>query len=74
MAKKDKKGKKVSVRSLSDAELQKLYIDYKKELQEIRFSIVTASYNNVSRVKHLKRGVARILTILKERELGIEKV
>lgn len=73
MAKKEKKSKKVSLRSLSEAELKKLHNDYKKELQEIRFSIATSSYNNVSRVKQLKRSVARILTILKENELNIEK-
>ncbi len=73
MAKKDKKGKSISLNLMNESELMKLYNESKKELQEIRFSIATSSYNNVSRVKHLKKNIARILTVQNERKYGINQ-
>lgn len=70
MAKADKKkaGKKVNFAELSDAELSRYYQDFKKELQEIRFSMVTSSYPNNSRIGALKKDIARILTVQNQRK------
>jgi large subunit ribosomal protein L29 len=73
MAKKDKKGKSISLNLMNESELLKMYNESKKELQEIRFSIATSSYNKVSRVKHLKKNIARILTVQNERKYGINQ-
>lgn len=70
MAKADKKKatKKVDFTQLSDAELTKHQNDFRKELQEIRFSQVTASFANNARVGSLKKDIARILTVLTKRK------
>lgn len=70
MAKADKKKatKKVDFTQLTDAELAKHQSDFRKELQEIRFSQVTASFTNNARVGSLKKDIARILTVLTKRK------
>jgi large subunit ribosomal protein L29 len=70
MAKADKKkaGKKVNFAELTDAELSRYHLDFRKELQEIRFSMVTSSYPNNARVGTLKKDIARILTVQNQRK------
>lgn len=43
----------------------------KEELFNLRFQSVTSTLPNPSRVKKLHKGIARMNTILRERELGI---
>lgn len=76
MAKADKKksGKKVNFAELSDTELARYYQDFKKELQEIRFSLVTSSYPNNARIGALKKDIARILTVQNQRKSRAAKV
>ena len=65
--------KKGSFKEMTDVELVKNLTDFKKELQDIRFKTITAGFANVSRFKNLKRNIARILTIQKQRQVkGIE--
>ena len=70
MAKADKKkaAKKVNFTELSDAELTRYHGDFRKELQEIRFSLVTSSYTNNARIGTLKKDIARILTVQNQRK------
>jgi large subunit ribosomal protein L29 len=70
MAKADKKktGKKVNFAELSDAELSRYHQDFRKELQEIRFSQVTSAYTNNARIRTLKKDIARILTVQSQRK------
>lgn len=67
-AKKEKAGKKVNFAELSDAELTRYHGDFRKELQEIRFSLVTSSYTNNARIGILKKDIARILTVQTQRK------
>lgn len=75
MAKADKKkaGKKVNFGELSDAELTRYHHDFRKELQEIRFSLVTSSYTNNARIGILKKDIARILTVQNQRKMQAAK-
>ncbi len=57
------------LRKLTDEELKKQLEDLKKELFNLRFQHHTAILENPSRIKHVKRNIARIYTILREREL-----
>ena len=68
MAKKGSK-KKISFHELSDEELTKLYIENKKELQELRFNLVTSVVPNIRRFRAAKRDIARILTVQRERAI-----
>ncbi|HRP68037.1 MAG TPA: 50S ribosomal protein L29 [Turneriella sp.] len=70
MAKADKKKatKKIDFAELTDAELMRHHGDFRRELQEIRFGMVTASFTNNARVGSLKKDIARILTVLSQRQ------
>ncbi len=52
----------------SDSELKKLYADTQKKLFEGRFNLESGKVKNVSSFKEYKRDIARILTLLRERE------
>ena len=42
-----------------------------ENLRTIRFQLVTSQLNNSSLIKHAKRNVARLKTIIREHERGI---
>ncbi|MBS0616705.1 MAG: 50S ribosomal protein L29 [Spirochaetes bacterium] len=71
-AEKKKASNKVNFSELTDAELNRHHTDFRKELQEIRFSMVTASYPNNARVGLLKRDIARILTVQNQRKNAVQ--
>lgn len=45
----------------------------KAELFNLRFQAATGQLDNSGRIKVVKRDVARIMTVLRERELGIRQ-
>ncbi len=57
------------LRELSDAELKKKIAECKEELFNLRFSKATGSLEKPARVGELRKAVARMKTILREREL-----
>ena len=57
------------LRELSDEELKEKIAEYKEELFNLRFSQATGSLEKPSRIKELRKAVARIKTILREREI-----
>ena len=60
------------LRALKDEELKNKIIDAKKELLELRVKKSTGTLDRPSRINELRKGIARALTILKERELESE--
>ncbi|MBR3898062.1 MAG: 50S ribosomal protein L29 [Bacilli bacterium] len=58
------------LRELSDKELLEKISECKAELFKLRFSQATGSLEQPSRIKELRKAVARMKTILRERELG----
>ena len=56
------------VRDKSDAELTKTLDEFKKELFDLRFEKATGTVENAMRIRELRKSIARILTVLKERE------
>ena len=58
------------LRELSDEELKNKISECKAELFNLRFSQATGSLEQPSRIKELRKAVARMKTILRERELG----
>ncbi len=44
-----------------------------KEIWKLRFSRGSEKAGDPSRIRHLRKDVARMLTVLRERELGIER-
>ena len=57
------------LRELSDKELKAKIEEYKEELFNLRFSQATGSLDKPHRINELRKAVARIKTILREREL-----
>lgn len=56
---------------LTDAELATKLKEAKEEVFNLRFSAVTHRLEDSGRLKEVKRNIARIYTIARERELGI---
>jgi large subunit ribosomal protein L29 len=60
------------VREKNTSELYSKLSDYRKELFNLRFQHATGQLGNTQRIKTVKQNVARILTILRERDLEQE--
>lgn len=60
------------IRALNDDELKKQLEEAHKELFDIRFRLETKQLVNHRELPSAKKKIARIETIIKERELGIE--
>ncbi len=56
-------------RELSDAELKKRVVDDKESLAHLQFQQATKQIENTSQIRHIRRDIARILTVIREREL-----
>ena len=57
------------IRELSQADLEKKIKDLKEELFNLRFQHAINQLDNPIRLKHVRKDIARSLTILREREL-----
>ncbi|NLK07781.1 MAG: 50S ribosomal protein L29 [Firmicutes bacterium] len=61
------------IRAMTTEELEKTLDDLKEELFNLRFQMVTAQLDNPMRVRSVRRDIARVKTIIRERELGIAR-
>lgn len=59
------------IRENSIGELQKKVIDLKNELFNLRFQLATGQLENPMRIKEVKKSIAQVKTILKEKELNV---
>lgn len=59
------------IRDLSTQELEDKVKDLKEELFNLRFQNATNQLDNPARIVSVKKDIARVKTILKEKELGI---
>lgn len=57
------------VRDKSTQELTKSLDELKVELFDLRFQRATGSIDNPMRIREIKKSIARILTVLKERDV-----
>ena len=57
------------IRELSDNELQEKAQELKGELFNLRFQMATGQLENTTRLKEVRRSIARVKTIMREREL-----
>ena len=57
------------VRDLSVKELEQKLVELKGELFNLRFQMATGQLENPIRVRDVKKSIARIKTILREKEL-----
>lgn len=62
------------IREMSSPDLQKELGELKSELFKLRFSLATNGLDNPMKIKEVKKDIARIKTVLTQRELNGEKV
>jgi large subunit ribosomal protein L29 len=60
------------LRALADDELVTRLREAKEELFNLRFQSATGQLDNSRRLPVVRRGIARIYTVMRERELGID--
>jgi large subunit ribosomal protein L29 len=61
----------VELRGASDEELITRLREAKQELFNLRFQVATGQLDNNKRLKTVRHDIARIYTVMRERELGI---
>ena len=59
------------MRTLEDDELVTKLREAKEELFNLRFQMATGQLDNNRRLQKVRRDIARIYTVMRERELGI---
>ena len=59
------------LRELADEDLVIALRDGKEELFNLRFQVATGQLDNNRRLQTVRRDIARIYTVMRERELGI---
>ena len=61
---------KNKLREFSLGELRDKLVEMKEELFNLRFQLATGSLDNNSRIRQVKRDIARIHTVIREKELA----
>ena len=64
----------VELRGLEDTELVSQLLEAKQELFNLRFQAATGQLESHGRLRAVRTDIARIYTIMRERELGITPV
>ncbi len=57
------------IKEMSSPELEKEIGELKQELFKLRFKLATNGLDNPMRIREVKKDIARIKTVLKQREL-----
>ncbi len=60
--------KALDLRKLSDAELRKRIQEEEENLANLRFQKVLSQIENPMKLRHIRRDIARMYTILRDRE------
>ncbi|MCL4439769.1 MAG: 50S ribosomal protein L29 [Firmicutes bacterium] len=58
------------IKEMSADELRKALDDSKDELFKLKFQLATGQLDNPMRIKEVKKDIARVKTIIRQRELG----
>ena len=58
------------IKEMSSPELEKELKELKSELFKLRFSLATNGLDNPMKIKEVKKDIARIHTVLRQRELA----
>ena len=61
------------LRGTDDADLLVKLRESKEELFNLRFQVATGQLDNNRRLQTVRRDIARIYTVMRERELGIDR-
>lgn len=61
--------KVADIRNIETSELNKKVEEFKKELFSLRFQQATGQLENTARIKEVRKSIAKIKTVIREREL-----
>lgn len=61
------------LREMSQDELNQNLADLKSELFNLRFQLATGQLENPMRIREVKKNIARVKTVLRERELKAQE-
>lgn len=59
------------LRNLTTAETEQKIAGFKEELFNLRFQLATGQLDNPTRIRDVRKEIARAKTVIRERELGI---
>jgi large subunit ribosomal protein L29 len=59
------------LRELDDEELESRLTEYRREMLNLRFQLATGQLDNIVRLSVVRKDVARVLTILRDREIAL---
>lgn len=65
--------KKLDAKSMTTEELTSKLSELKSELFNLRFSLATGNLPNNTQIKNVKKDIARVKTVLREREIKANK-
>ena len=57
------------IRAMETAELEKQVEEFKKELFGLRFQLATGQLENTAHIKEVRKSIAKLKTVIREREL-----
>ncbi len=59
------------LREMTAEELRNLVLEQKEKLYKLRFQLELSQLDNTSQIREVKRDIARIKTLIREKELGL---
>ncbi len=59
------------LREMTAEELRDLVLEQKEKLYKLRFQLELSQLDNTSQIREVKRDIARIKTLIREKELGL---
>jgi large subunit ribosomal protein L29 len=59
------------LRELDEEELEGRLSEYRRELLNLRFQLATGQLDNVTRLSRVRKDLARVLTIMRDREIAL---
>lgn len=59
------------IRELTTGEIEEQIQSLKEELFNLRFQLATGQLENTARLREVRKTIARMKTVIRERELGI---
>lgn len=62
----------VELRDMTDDELEEMLENDREEIFNLRFQLASARLEDVSRIRHVRREIAQLETVLRMRELAVE--
>ena len=61
----------MKLKNLTTAEIEQKVKSLKEELFNLRFQLATGQLENPARIREVRKAIARMKTVVREREIGV---